>query len=348
MTATKLAQQSTHVEQDAGVPPVTTRRRKIAGLLGRRLLTSALTLILVSLGVFALAALSPLDPLTAHLGDNYQSATEAQRDAARAAYGLNQTWWQAWATWWTNLLGGDLGFSTTQHQPVTTVLAERLPYTIALSTTALITATVLALAAGTWAGLRAGRLPASAVSGAATILAATPPFVLSLLLVALFAVTWSMFPTSGAATPGRAPGGADLLWHSILPWAALTAAQLPWLTLTVRTAVADVATSDPVIAARARGVTGWALLSGHIWPTAILPALALLGTRLPEVIAGAAIVEAVFGWPGVAEALVGAATGADFPLLAGLSMTAAALVLLGSALSDAAVVALNPRADLTA
>ncbi|MFC0314853.1 ABC transporter permease [Gordonia phosphorivorans] len=324
------------------------RRHRISRLLLRRTGTSLITLLLVSAGIFAVAALSPIDPLTAHLGDNYQSATQAQRDAARAAYGLDQSWWQSWAHWWTNLLHGDLGWSTTQHQPVSTVLAERLPFTLGLSAAALAAAALLSLALGTWAGLRAGRVPDRAVSGGVTVLAATPPFVLSLLLVAVFAVAGAWFPTAGAATPGLEAGGTDLLWHAVLPWAALTVSQLPWLTLTVRTAVADAAGTDPVTAARARGISGRRLLVGHVWPAAAGPSLALLGTRLPEVIAGAAIVEAVFGWPGVADALVTAATGADFPLLATLAMAAAGFVLAGSALSDAAAVALDPQADLTA
>ena len=324
------------------------RRRRIGQLLLRRTGTSLITLLVVSAGIFAVAALSPIDPLTAHLGDSYQSASQTQRAAASAAYGLDQSWWQSWARWWINLLHADLGWSTTQHQPVSTVLAERLPFTIGLSAAALAASALISLALGTWAGLRAGRAPDRAVSGGVTVLAATPPFVLSLLLVAVFAVAGAWFPTAGAATPGLDVGGTDLLWHAVLPWTALTVSQLPWLTLTVRTAVADAAATDPVTAARARGISGRRLLIWHVWPAAIGPSLALLGTRLPEVIAGAAIVEAVFGWPGVADALVTAATGADFPLLATLAMTAAGFVLVGSALSDAAAVALDPQADLTA
>ncbi|BDH57243.1 hypothetical protein MTP03_21820 [Tsukamurella sp. PLM1] len=91
---------------------------------------------------------------------------------------------------------------------------------------------------------------------------------------------------------------------------------------------------------------GGRLLRGHVLPVSVLPALALVGTRLPEVIAGAAVVEVVFGWPGVAAALVDSAAALDFPLFAALSLGAAAAVLLGSALSDAAAIWLDPRIEL--
>ena len=95
--------------------------------------------------------------------------------------------------------------------------------------------------------------------------------------------------------------------------------------------------------ARARGVYGWALLRGHIAPVSVLPTLALLGTRLPELIAGAAIVETVFGWPGMAAVLVESAAALDFPLLAALTVGAARRgAWTGSALSDAAAVAHRP------
>lgn len=316
-------------------------------LLARRALTGMLTLIVVSIGIFAVAAASPFDPLTAHLGEGYQSATLEQRDAARIAYGLDQPWWSAWWQWCTNLVHLDLGWSSTLHQPVTTVLAERLPFTIGLSAAALTAATIIAVLAGTWAGLRPASPADRAVSGSATVLAATPPFVLSLMLVAGISVSVGWLPAAGAAPPGQEYTAAGILEHGTLPWIALTVSQMPWLLLTTRTAVAAASHSDPVRAARARGISGWPLLSGHIWPAAILPTLALLGTRLPELIAGAAVVEAVFGWPGVADALVTSATALDFPLLAVLTMASAAAVLVGSALSDAAAVLLNPQAEVT-
>ena len=103
------------------------------------------TTILVSLGIFAVAAASPFDPLTAHLGDDYQSTTPAQREAIEAAYDLDQHWLDAWWNWWVALFHGDLGWSSTQGQAVGEVIAQRLPFTIGMSAAALVSAALIAV-----------------------------------------------------------------------------------------------------------------------------------------------------------------------------------------------------------
>lgn len=302
----------------------------------------------ISAAIFAVASLSPFDPLAAYLGSNYQFATPSQRDAMRAAYDTDQPWYQAWWQWVGGLMHGDLGWSSTQSQPVTTVLAERLPFTLALSGAALVTATVVALVLGCVAGMRRGGLIDRVCTGFSVTLAAVPPFVVSLALVVVVAVGLRWLPASGASAPGAGYTLDGVVRHGILPWIALTVSMIPWLLLTTRAAVVAGIDSDAVRGARARGVHGWALLRGHIAPVSVLPTLALLGTRLPELIAGAAIVETVFGWPGMAATLVESAAALDFPLLAALTVAAAATVLAGSALSDAAAVAIDPRVRISA
>lgn len=324
------------------------RARRAGRLLFRRTLLMIPTTILVSLGIFAVAAASPFDPLTAHLGDNYQSATPAQREAMAAAYDLDQHWLSAWWNWWGAVLRGDLGWSSTHGQSVGDVISQRLPFTAGMSLAALLSAAGVAVAGGALIGMRRGGLVDRACTALAAMLAATPPFVVSLVLVSIFAVTLGWFPTSGARRPGDDYSLDGLLTHAVLPYLALTVSMIPWLLLTMRAAVVDATASDAVRAARARGIDGWALLTGHVVPVSVLPTLALLGTRLPELIAGAAIVEAVFGWPGLAEALVDSAVALDFSLLAALAVGSAVLVLLGSALSDAAAVWVDPRVGLTA
>lgn len=317
-------------------------------LLGVRCAVAIPLTIAISVAMFFVASLSPFDPLASYLGANYQFATESQRAAMRAAYDTDRPWWQAWWQWATGLMHGDLGWSSTQSQPVGTVLAERLPFTLLLSGAALLTAAALAILLGCIAGMRRGGLIDRLCTGAAVVFAAVPPFVVALALVMVVAVGLRWLPASGAVAPGAEYTADGVLRHAILPWIALTVSQIPWLLLTTRTAVAASTQSDAVRGARARGVHGWALLRGHIAPVSVLPTLALLGTRLPELIAGAAIVETVFGWPGMAAVLVESAAALDFPLLAALTVGAALAVLAGSALSDAAAVAIDPRVRIAA
>jgi peptide/nickel transport system permease protein len=328
-----------------GAAPSTTRRRLIpaARLLGVRALVALPVTIAISAVMFFIASLSPFDPLTVYLGDNYQSASESQRAAVRAAYNTDTSWYTAWWRWLRDLSHGDLGWSSTQSQPVATVLTERLPFTLGLSITALIASAVIGIVVGTVAGMRRSGLLDRVCSALSAVFASVPPFVVSLILVSVVAVSMGWFPTSGAADPGDPYTVGGVLTHAFLPLVALTISQIPWLLLTTRSAVVDASSSDAVRAARSRGLYGWALLRGHILPVSVAPTLALLGTRLPELIAGAAIVETVFGWPGLAAVLVESAVALDFPLLAALTVGSAFAVLLGSALSDAAAVAIDPR-----
>ncbi|ORM26991.1 ABC transporter permease [Williamsia sp. 1135] len=298
--------------------------------------------------MFAIASLSPFDPLAVYLGDNYQSATLSQRQAVQAAYDTDVSWYTAWWHWLGDLFTGDLGWSSTQSQSVEAVLAQRMPFTLGLSVAALVAATLIAVTLGALAGMRRGGVLDKICSALSATFAAVPPFVVSLVLVAVLAVGLGLFPTSGARSPGDPYTVGGIVAHAVLPFVALTISQVPWLLLTTRAAVVDTAGTDAIRAARARGIHGWTLLKGHIVPSSIAPTLALLGTRLPEVIAGAAIVETVFGWPGVAAVLVESASALDFSLLATLTVGAALAVLLGSALSDAAATALDPRIGMRA
>ena len=324
------------------------RGRAAARLLAVRTAVAVPLTVAISAAMFAVASLSPFDPLAAYLGANYQFATESQRAAMRVAYDTEMPWYQAWWQWIGRLLHGDLGWSSTQSQPVSTVLAERMPFTLGLSGAALLTATVVAILLGCLAGMRRDGVLDRVCSGLSVALAAVPPFVVSLMLVIVVAVSLRWLPVSGAAAPGADYTPAGVVQHAILPWLALSVSMVPWLLLTTRAAVVECVDSDAVRGARSRGVHGWALLRGHIAPVSVLPTLALLGTRLPELIAGAAIVETVFGWPGMAAVLVESAAALDFPLLAALTVGAAAAVLAGSALSDAAAVAIDPRIAMVA
>ncbi|CAO0829319.1 hypothetical protein SMICM17S_07581 [Streptomyces microflavus] len=129
----------------------------------------------------------------------------------------------------------------------------------------------------------------------------------------------------------------------MLPAAVLGISQLPWFFLYIRQGVADALAEDPVRGARARGLSERTVLLGHALRSGMLPMLTLIGSRVPELITGALLVETVFSWPGIAAATVQAATSVDFSLLAALTVLATAAVLLGNLLSDLLYGLADPR-----
>ncbi|MFI9510990.1 ABC transporter permease [Nocardia sp. NPDC052566] len=314
-------------------------------LVGRRLTTAVPLAILISLAVFALAAASPFDPLDAYLGAHGDSFTETQRADLRNRLNLDQSWFGAWWSWLGDLLRGELGESRSYHQPVTQVLAERLPWSLLLGVLGGVVALSLGAVLGAWAGLRRGGLADRAISAGAIVLQAVPPFVLALGAVLLFALTLRWFPAAGLTDPGRGVDAASTARHLILPATLLGVTQLPWLVLGLRETVARSLDGDAIKGAKARGLPWRVIAFRHVLPVAIVPFLTLCGARLPELVVGATVVETIFSWPGLGSATVEAARALDFPLLAIMTVLITALVLLGNLAADAAGVLIDPRID---
>lgn len=324
------------------------RRSALARRVGRLAAIRAAIMLpltaLISLLVFWLASLSPFDPLRSYLGTRYTSATDAQRAELARTLGLDDAWYAIWGRWATAVLHGDWGTSSSLSRPVTEVITEALPYTLLLAGAGL----ALAIAAALLLGVRAAWAPGGVLDRCATALAyllqAIPPFVIGLVLIAVFALGFGI-PVGGVSTAGADPTPGSIAAHLVAPAIVLGASQMPWLLLAVRTSVLEAMVSDHVRAARSRGLGDGSILWRHALPGALLPFVSVLGARLPELVTGALLVEAVFSWPGLASATVDAAVAGDFPLLAAVTVLTSLAVLTGSLLADALYLCLDPRVD---
>ena len=182
-----------------------------------------------------------------------------------------------------------------------------------------------------------------AISTMAVLLQAVPPFIVALGSVLLLAVTFRLFPSSGLAPSGAAVTTGSVAHHLVLPAVVLGLSQMPWLILGLRAAIGRAAGSDAVRGAHARGLPQRVVDLGHTVPMAVGPFFALIGGRLPELLIGATVVEAVFAWPGLGDATVASARALDFPLLAVVVVLTVGIVLVGNLAADVAAAALDPR-----
>lgn len=320
------------------------RGRGIGRLVARRVAFLVPILVVVSFVLFALGAASPFDPVRQYLGDEAFSARAETYQRIHENLGLDQPFWHRWFDWLTGAFTGDLGVSFSLHQPVTQVLGERIGWTVLLVAVAFAGALLLGLALGTacahWYGSWFDRF----VCGIAYALQASPVFWLALLALWLFAVQLGWLP-AGGLTDARSSmvTAAGILRHLLLPAGVLMVSQAPWLLLYVRQATTAALTEDFTTGAAARGLRTHVVVLRHALPSALLSWLTLLGTRLPELITGAVLVETVFSWPGVARATVQAAKAVDFPLLAALTMLATVIVVFGNLLADVLYVVVDPR-----
>lgn len=316
----------------------------MARMAGRRLLFAAPILLVVTFGVFAVAAASPFDPVKAYAGTAGLTASQENLDQLRANLGVDQPLVERWWHWLTSAVTGDLGDSSVMRQPVTDVIAERLGWSVLLAVTAFLVAILLGTSLGVLAARRQGGWLDRAVSSAAYTLEAAPAFWLGLLAMWFFALRLGVLPAGGLTdTDSDVITFGQVVTHLVLPAAVLGVSQLPWFFLYVRQGVADALEEDPVRGARARGLSDRTVLLGHALRSGMLPTLTLIGSRVPELITGALLVETVFSWPGIAAATVQAATSVDFPLLAALTVLATAAVLAGNLLSDLLYGLADPR-----
>ncbi|MFF0445331.1 ABC transporter permease [Streptomyces sp. NPDC004609] len=316
----------------------------MARMAGRRALFAVPVLLTVTFGVFAAAAASPFDPVKAYTGAAGMTATQENLDQIRANLGVDQPLVTRWWNWLTSALQGDLGDSTVLRQPVADVIGERVGWSVLLATTAFAVAILLGTALGVLAARRRGGWLDRAVSSAAYTLEAAPAFWLGLLAIWFFALELGVLPAGGLTDTGSdTVTFGQVASHLVLPAAVLGTTQLPWFFLYVRHGVADALDEDPVRGARARGIGERSVLLGHALRSGMLPMLTLIGSRVPELITGALLVETVFSWPGIAAATVEAATSVDFSLLAALTVLATAAVLAGNLLSDLLYGLADPR-----
>ncbi|MDG9723372.1 ABC transporter permease [Streptomyces sp. DH41] len=316
----------------------------MARLAGRRALFAAPIVLVVTFGVFAIAAASPFDPVKAYAGTAALGADQETLDRLRDNLGVDQSFVVRWWNWLTSALTGDLGHSGVMRQPVAQVIGERLVWSALLCAVAFAVAVLVGTLLGVLAARRPGSMLDRAVTSLAYVLEAAPVFWIALLAVWLFALQWDVLPAGGltdTASEQVTPG--QVRSHILLPAGVLAVSQLPWFTLYVRQGVGDALAEDPVRGARARGIGEGRVLLGHALRSGLLPVLTLIGSRVPELITGALLVETVFSWPGIAAATVEAATAVDFPLLAALTVLATAAVLAGNLLADLLYGLFDPR-----
>lgn len=325
------------------------RRHRSRAALAARLVLRRLgwlipLLIGLSLLVFVLAGFAPVDPTAAFLGSQDEFTSAAGREGIQSAV-AQLPWWQTWLSWLGGVLTGHPGYSISARMPVADVVSARLPWTLLLMTGGLLAGFVVAVPLAITAARRPQGLLARGLDLLMWVLAAVPPFLVGLGLIAVFALGLQALPAGGITTPGAPVSFAGTSRHMILPVAAVTAGQLPWITLHLRKALVEASDDPGVRAARLRGIREHRVFVRHILPTAMIPVLAITGARLTEVIAGSVLVEQIFSWPGLGQSLVAAALAQDFPLLGVVSMLLAAMALIGGLLADLALVRLDPRTD---
>ena len=301
-------------------------------------------LVLVAAGTFMLLSFSPVDPIRAYIGNDLLHVPPEQYARIAARWGLDQPLWERFGHWFIRVLQGDLGYSMLFNAPVASVIKERFATSFALLGGAWLLSGILGTAMGFVAGRYLNRWPDEAICRLSYLLSSLPTFWIGMLLLALFAVRWPVFPVCCAWEPGNSGDMATLaerLRHLVLPVCALSLLGLGQITLHTRESIASVMKSDFVRFARSQGDKGWSLLRHQVLRHAITPALCLQFASLGELLGGALLAEKVFAYPGLGQATIDAGLRGDLPLLMGIVLFSTVLVFIGNSLSTWLVHVLN-------
>lgn len=312
--------------------------RGIAPLIARRIASAALTLLLVSIAIFLMAALLPGDVAQETLG---QSATAEQVAALRRELGLDQPLHQRYFGWLAAMLAGDPGQSMVANLPVAEVIAQRLPNSLLLGALCALVAVPAALAIGIVSAMgRGGRLD-RALNIASLSMVAMPEFLVATLAVLLFSVKLQWLPS--IALVHDEMGWGEYLRGCALPIVTLSVVVIAQMARMTRAAIIDQMDRPYVEMARLKGLGPVRIVLVHILPNAIAPIINAIALSLSYLLGGAIIVETIFNYPGLASLMVNAVTSRDMPLLQACAMIFCLAYLILMLIADVTAILANPR-----
>lgn len=305
----------------------------MAAYLARRLIQSALILLGVSFITFFLLFVLPADPVRQIAG---RSATAETVENIRTQLGLDQPFLVQYGRYLGGLVQGDLGRSYLQKTDVATLIASRLPATLLLMTGAITCELILGLSMGIAAALMRGRVGDQALMAASFVTVSAPQFVVSLLMLYVFAVQLEWFPIGGYGT----------FAHLVLPALTLGLLGSGWYARMIRSSMIDVLRADYIRTARAKGLTRVRVIARHALPNAILPVIAMIGLDIGLFMGGIVVVESVFGWPGIGQLAWQAIQRIDIPIIMGVTLVSACAIVAGNLLADLVAPLIDPRIKL--
>jgi len=310
--------------------------------IARRILFSIPILFGITLLLFAFVALAPGDPVDAYLRPE-MAGNQELRQLMSHQLGLDQPLPIRYLAWLGQTLQGNLGYAAITGEPVNTIVWNGLLASGALMLTALVIGVVFGIPLGVISALRQYSRLDFALTGIAFLGLSTPSFLAGIGGLYVFGLLLGIFPIGGmqtAAAPFTIP---DFLGHLALPAMILGFGYVAIFMRYTRAAMLEVINSLYITTAESKGLPSRTVIVRHALRNALVPILSVIGVYLPDMVGAAAITETVFTWPGLGLRVVDAANGRDFPVIMGIALIFAIVVLSANLLTDIAYAAVDPR-----
>ncbi len=306
----------------------------------KRLGFAALMLVGVSIILFTLMRLAPGGPEAVLIGGEFSQEAAAQ---IRERLGLDRPIALQYLGWAAAALRGDLGRSFKTGDPVGALILDRLGPTLQLTAGALTLALVVAIPLGVLAAVRRGTVWDTLGSAVSLFGVSFPSFWLGIMLILLFSEVLHLLPPSGLSEYGREGDLAARLRHAILPTLTLGLIQMASFMRFTRSSLLEVLGQDYVRTARAKGLAPARVVWRHALRNALIPVVTVVGLSVPTLVGGAVLTETVFAWPGLGRLAVGAVFERDYPVLMGVNLIVAGVVITANLATDIAYSFIDPR-----
>ena len=309
----------------------------------KRVLKAIPMLLAVSIVIYALLQAMPGDPIDMYLEN--PSATPEAIEAIKKAYGLDQPVHIQYLNWLKGIVTGDWGRSFMSRRPVLELIGEKLAPTLQLSGTAFLIALVIAIPLGISGAIRKGKFFDNATSTVTFLGISMPAFWFGMMLQLLFAVQLQWLPTAGrtSLTGGDVGSFTDVLRHLIMPSIVLSLIYIASWARYARSNFIEVLNQDYIRTARAKGLREKTVYTVHALRNALIPLVTVVMLDIPAIFSGAVVTETVFAWPGMGSFFNDALNKQDFPVLMGILMINAVLVIVSNLIADILYAILDPR-----
>lgn len=293
----------------------------------------------IDYGIMCLAG-SPLEMLQG------PRITEAAVEAKEIALGLDKPFYVQYFIWLSQLLQGNLGYSIKSYQPVSTMIGSHLGPTLLLMGVSLLISLLLAVPAGIYSAVHQYSKGDYGIVTFSFLGSSIPGFFLALLLIYVFTVKLGWLPSSGMTTLGTDGGPLDVAKHMVMPVIVLSLSMAGSNIRYIRSAVLEILQQDYLRTARAKGIGRFQVIYKHALRNALVPIVTVIGMQIPLLFGGAVIVEQVFSWPGLGLMTMSAISARDYPVIMGVCLLSAVVVLAANLITDILYALVDPTISL--
>ncbi len=263
-------------------------------------------------------------------------------EVKKIALGLDQPVYIQYFTWLKELLQGNLGYSIKNYQPVSQMIGTYIGPTLLLMATTLAVSMVIAAPAGIYSAVRQYSPGDYTVVTLSFLGSSIPGFFLSLILIYIFTIKLGWLPSSGMFTLGAEKTAGDVIKHMIMPVIVLATSMAGTNIRYIRSAMLEILQKDYLRTAKAKGIGRFLVINKHALRNAMLPIITVFGMEIPVLFGGAIIIEQIFSWPGLGLMTMSAIINRDYPVIMGVCLMSAIVVMAANLLTDILYAVVDP------